>query len=300
MKISEIITKMKAYHYGWIQGKKIDDRTTRDQILFGNPDVECTGIVTTCWANVDVIQQTIQKGANLIICHEALFWNHGDHTEWLEYQENKAYLEKKKLLKENGIVVWRDHDYIHSGIPLEDGSFVDGIFYGFAKVMGWQDDINKNISRKIEMSEGWDAFKENKKTNPLSYTIPETTVGKLASELIEKLNLNGVKLIGNVNQKVSKISIPFHVFGDANYAITLANENEVDCFLTMEIVDFTLAEYVKDASILDHSISIIGMGHFNLEEPGMKYMVEYIPEAIGEKIPCTFIQSGDTYSYITK
>ena len=287
MKISEIISKVKKYHYGSIHGKKIEEKTTRDKVLLGNPNVECTGIVTTCWANMDVIHKTIECGANLIICHEALFWNHGDHTEWLEKEKNDAFLKKKKLLEKYGL-------------PLEDGSYVDGIFYGLAKVLDWVPYINDNISDFIQDSEGWDAFKDHAKLNPLSYIIPETTVEKLAQYLIQKLNLNGVKVIGNKNQKVSKISIPFHVFGDANYAIRLANEKKVDCFLTMELVDFTLAEYVRDASCANNSVSIIGMGHFNIEEPGMKYMVEYLPKVIGENISCQFIQSGDNYSYITR
>lgn len=51
----------------------IDPQTTRDQILFGDPNQECTGIVVICWANVYVIQAAIEKQANLIICHESLF-----------------------------------------------------------------------------------------------------------------------------------------------------------------------------------------------------------------------------------
>ena len=115
MKINEVIQKMKKYHRGIAQGKPIDDATTRDQILYGNPDQECTGIVTTCYASVDVIRKANACGANLIISHEALFWNHGDHTDWLEEAQNKTFLAKKQLLDETGIVVWRDHDYIHSG-----------------------------------------------------------------------------------------------------------------------------------------------------------------------------------------
>ena len=42
------------------------------------------------------------------------------------------------------------------------------------------------------------------------------------------------------------------------------------------------------------------MGHFNLEEPGMEYMIQYIPEALGMDMPCTFVQSGDMYHYFTK
>ena len=41
----------------------------------------------------------------------------------------EEHFDKKKLLDETGIVVWRNHDYIHSGIWMEN-QWVDGIFYG--------------------------------------------------------------------------------------------------------------------------------------------------------------------------
>ena len=46
--------------------------------------------------------------------------------------------------------------------------------------------------------------------------------------------------------------------------------------------------------------AIIGMGHFNLEEPGMEYMMTYLPTAIKAEIPCAYIQSGDMYDYRTR
>lgn len=304
MKIKDVIEKMKKYHYGMIGHqehlKKIDVLTTRDRVLYGNPNQECTGIVTTCWANMHVIEEAIRLKANLIICHEALFWNHGDKTKWLEDEKNKTFISKKDLLDKYGIVVWRNHDYVHSGIPYQDGKYIDGIFYGLAYELGWIQYINDEISMNIDHQKGWNDFSAKGKINPLSYTIPEMTLKDLSLFLIDKLHINGVKIIGDMNKKVSKIVIPFHVLGDANEMISLANQNEVDCFLTMEVVDFTLAEYVKDTVLNDQSVSIISMGHFNIEEPGMKYMVNYIHKAIGEDIPCTFVQSGDHYQYISR
>ena len=89
MQIQKVIDKLKAYHKGEWEGKQIDEETTRDKVLYGNPYQECTGIVTTCWATIDVIKKAALQGANLIIAHEALFWNHGDHTDWLQEEENK-------------------------------------------------------------------------------------------------------------------------------------------------------------------------------------------------------------------
>lgn len=283
MLVSEVIQRVKDYHQGTVNGKPIDESVTRDKILYGNPNVECTGIVTTCWATVDVIREAHEKGANLIICHEALFWNHGDHQEWLQENENKTYLKKKKLLDDTGIVVWRDHDYIHSGIPVEDGSYTDGIFYGIADKLGWVDYIRK------------DDLEKN-----MHYEIPETTMQELAEFLVEKLHLNGVKVIGNKDCKVSKVRIPLHILADANDFINEADKDGIQCFLTMELIDFTLTEYIRDSSMFNFDRSIIGMGHFNLEEPGMEYMLKYLPKAIGENIPLYYIQSGDNYDYVVK
>lgn len=282
MQIQNVIDRIKAYHKGEWEGKRIDEETTRDKILYGDAKQECTGIVTTCWASVDVIQKAAQQGANLIIAHEALFWNHGDHTDWLLEEENHTFLAKKKLLDETGIVVWRNHDYIHSGIPMEDGSYTDGIFYGVACKLGWEAYIRKDIH------------------NPLHFTIPKTTVQELADFLIQRLHLNGVKIIGRTDSVVEKVRIPFHVLGDARDSICEADKEDINCFLTMEVVDFTLAEYIRDSSMLGLDKAIIGMGHFNLEEPGMEYMTTYLPQAIGTDVSCTYIQSGDMYEYITK
>ncbi len=304
MKISEVIARMKDYHQGYRIREDtvvpIDEETTKDKILFGDPNAECTGIVTTCWANIRVIEKAAVLGANLIICHEALFWNHGDRTEWLEEQKNRTYLYKKALLEKYKIVVWRDHEHIHSGIPLADGTYVDGIFYGLAEILGWTSYIDRETSQRIDGAEGWHDFSLPGKLNPLSYQIPETTTEELARSLIGRLGLNGVKVIGDPGKRVSRISVPFHVLGEAKKEIALADEGKIDCFLAMELVDFTLAEYVRDADLSGDGIAIIGMGHFNIEEPGMQYMTKYIPKAIGEEIPCTFVQSGDTYQYITK
>ena len=58
MKISTIIENMKKYHKGY---GTIDEEKTRDKVLYGNVDQECTGIVTSCWASVDVFEYAIEK-----------------------------------------------------------------------------------------------------------------------------------------------------------------------------------------------------------------------------------------------
>lgn len=44
--------------------------------------------------------------------------------------------------------------------------------------------------------------------------------------------------------------------------------------IAMELIDFTLSEYVRDSFMLGKDRAILTVGHFSTEEPGMKYCLE--------------------------
>ena len=75
---------------------------------------------------------------------------------------------------------------------------------------------------------------------------------------------------------------------------------EADLLIPLEIVDWTLTSYVRDACQLGMPKAILEMGHFNTEELGMKYLAKLLPEVTGADVPVKFIKSGDTYSYIMR
>ena len=277
MLISEVIANVKAYCGQTWDGPIYDD-TTRDQVLYGPVDVACTGIVTTCFASADVIRQAHARGANLIICHEALFWNHGDHTCWLA--NNKTFAAKQALLNECGITVWRLHDHIHSGAP-ENGRLVDSIFMGLADKLGWRDYVTGNPDC------------------PMNFTIPETTAGELARFLVARLGLNGTRIVGDADARVRTVKVPMHLIGQFDNETTAAMDAGVDCLVTMEATDFTTSEYVRDSAQLGLGKAMICIGHFNVEEPGMEYMLRWLPEASGADVPMSFVASGDPWTYVT-
>lgn len=293
MKIQEVIDRIKKYSRGVSEdGTPINDETTRDQVLFGTTDKECTGIVTTCFASVEVIQHAKELGANLIISHEALFWNHGDHTDWLEEEQNKVYLRKKALLLEAGITVWRDHDYIHSGLPNGKGGWYDGIFKGFLYETGLLENYVPKIGSCVQY-----------RGMPLELRFENgITVRDLAKKIIDGAGLNGIRTIGNPDTVVHKVAIPMHQIGFADkQTISAINKNDIDCLITMELIDYTTNEYMRDGMMLGDTKAILAVGHFNVEEPGMKYMLQWLPEALGtSKIPMTYVQSGDMNIFILK
>lgn len=276
-RISELINEIKSKHRGVLQGVDLAVKN-KDFILYGDPDKECTGIVTTCFASIDVIRQAHELGANFIIAHEALFWNHGDRRDWLK--DNETFIAKKKLLDETGIVVWRNHDYIHSGINV-DGKWTDGIFYGVMKEIGFDD------------------FLIGDESMPQKYAVKPLPARDFAELIIERFGLNGLRYIGDLSGTTEKILFPIHIMGqyDDGVLSTIEEEN-IDTVITMEVTDYTVSEYIRDSAMAGRNKRILHVGHFNVEEPGMAYFAKFLPNMIGNDLPITFIKSGDGFKYL--
>ncbi len=274
MKISEII-KMLENSPSIAQGGH-----TKDNLEYGDVERECTGIVTTCFASADVIREAAAMGANFIVCHERTFYIKPTETPWL--QKDPVFLAKKKLLDDAGITVWRYHDHIHGGCPIPGPlSNTDMIFYGVMKILKWE------------------KYLTGDPTVPLTFRLPETTVRELARELINKMNLKGLRVLGDIEARVSTVYVCGHLFGipEDHEVVRRVAEGNYDVLIPLELVDYTLGEYVRDSARLGMPKAILNIGHFNYEEPGMRYMAEWLPQLTGT-LPVRFVASGDGFQYI--
>lgn len=274
MKITEVIERIKASH-----GQQ--EESACDVVKCGDPEQECTGILFTCFASVNVIREAIKCHANLVVVHEPLFWNHEDKTNWIS--ESKIFREKMALLEQGNIVVWRDHDYIHGGAPKEmDRTLPDEIFCGIAQELGWE------------------RYIVNTPLKPLVFRIPATDTVTLGQVLKEKLGLNGIRIIGDETANISTVFICEHLSGSEwdLKKIERIEQEGADAILPLEIVDWTLCAYVRDCCQLGEKKVIYNLGHFNFEELGMKYLAKKIPELINHAVQVIYLSSGDSFDYI--
>ncbi len=269
MTIQEVIDRILAYH------PPLDRAVTCDGFKCGDPRDEVTGIVTTCCASVNVIRKAIELGANLIVCHEPVFYLHDDPIDWLE--GNDVFEEKLKLCNEHGIAIWRDHDHIHTHRP-------DGIRYGLMKELGWENYLTGDRGK------------------PIHFHIPETTVHELALFLKERIGLNGVRVIGNLDGKVRNVVVCGHILPGTEEAekrqTELLSREDVDVLIPGELIDWTTTCYARDAGQLGKNKAIIHLGHINSEELGMKYAAVWVKELVGKDIPVQFVRSADLYQYV--
>ena len=284
MKIREIVDRILDYHPHLEGYKGCDDYKC------GDPDIECTGVVTALTPNITVIRKAIELGANLIVVHEPTFYTSDDGPGWFEEFTNEVYEEKRKLLDEHGIVVWRDHDHMHAHDP-------DSIFTGVLKYLGWQDQA------KVDKDTGLFAH--------YLIEIPETSVRQLAEYIMEKIGLNGARIVGDPENRVRRIALVGHLFpnqyrkkdgstGEYSVKVIETLEKYADVIIPGEVIDWTVLSYIRDANELGRNKAAINIGHFNWEELGMKYMEDWLRELVENKVKVTYVPSGDMYRFVTR
>lgn len=247
-----------------IPGASLEE--TVDTFKSGDPSQEVTGIVTTFLASYGVVQRTADLGANLIVTHEPTYYNHLDEVAWLE--DDPVYAAKRQLIEDNGIVIWRFHDYWHRHRP-------DGIRTGLAKALGWE------------------AYAD---ADPALYQLPPTTLGDLVASLKEKLGIHTVRVVGDLGMSCHSVALLAGAAGGRRQIRFLGRE-DVDVLVCGEINEWEASEYARDALAEGKHKALIVLGHANSEEPGMEWLVEWLRSRFSD-IPITHVPVGDPFHFL--
>lgn len=240
---------------------------TVDTLKAGSREAKIKGIVTTMFPTIDVIRQTIKRGADFIIVHEPTYYSGKiEEASWLE-GSSEVINRKRKLLNDNNITIWRAHDCIHKIKP-------DGVTTGVIAKLGWKD------------------YYKGEKT----FTIPAMSFAQLVKHVKQKLDVPLMRVIGDKADSCSKISLLPGAWG-GKLQMTTIIEDKPDVLIVGEIAEWETAEYVRDARALGDKISLIITGHAMSEEPGMIWLAEWLqPKLPG--IPITHITAGNPLKFI--
>jgi len=187
----EIINRIKAN-----LGSAWRDTTYRDTFKFGGPDTMVTGIATSAFCTIDVVQRAAKAGLNMIIPHEVTFWNDRDDTAAIA--DDATYKTKVELMRKHNVVSFRMHDHMHVQRP-------DFTYVGSARALG--------LESRYE-------------TQPQShrFTLPETTLGALAAGFQKRLGAKALRVVGDPSAKVSRIQLGV---GYASPAINAAEQSPI-------------------------------------------------------------------------
>ena len=251
----EVVTAIKE-HIGipWME-------KTVDTFKAGDPDTPVTGIAVTMMATFDVLERAAARGDNLIITHEPTFFNHTDDRPERMDESDPVWTEKREFIAKHKLVIWRLHDHWHRRKP-------DGIQAGMTHALGWekfQNPENQNL-----------------------YTLPETTLGNLASEVARKLGSPAVRVVGDPEMKVTKVALNPGYTGFVRETHELEMDG-VEVLLVGETREWETVEYAADAVSQGKRKALIVIGHVASEQAGMeecmRWMKTFLPGIRIEMVP---------------
>lgn len=241
-------------------------KTTVDTLKSGDEKQTVTGIVTTMFATVQVIEEAAKLKANFIIAHEPTFYNHLDDVNYVP--NNRVVQQKQALLKKHNITVWRFHDYWHSVEP-------DGIGYGVLQKAGWL---------------------QYYKSGQMILQMPPLTLEKLVAHLEQTLAIKHVRVIGDLAQTCARIALLPGAAGGQTQ-ISIVEKEQPDVLIVGEVHEWETAEYIRDARQMGSKTALIILGHSVSEEPGMDWLVDWLKPKI-PGVPVTHIASGDPFTWM--
>jgi putative NIF3 family GTP cyclohydrolase 1 type 2 len=229
---------------------------------------EVTGIITTMFPTIEVIEKTAKAGANFIIAHETPFYNNQDETDWL--QQDDAYRYKVNLLTKHKIAIWRFHDYWHAHKP-------DGITMGNLIKLGWEKYYDVN--------------------NPRIITLPNPMAIKSIVALTkEKLGISTVRFVGDLTQNCSTIYLAFG-YMDSKRQIAAIQQYKPDLILSGETREWETVERVRDGLQIGQKTSLLVLSHAVSEEAGMEYAAKWLQAKVpGTKI--THIEAKNPFNFL--
>jgi putative NIF3 family GTP cyclohydrolase 1 type 2 len=242
-------------------------RDTVDVVKAGDPSQPCTGVVTTFLATLDVLRKAAGAGANLVITHEPVFYNHLDETAWLA--SDRVYEAKRRFIGEKRLVVWRAHDSWHSLKP-------DPVTIGTLKALGWE---RFAVRGEEELCD-----------------VPPATLASLAATLKQRLGSHGVRFVGDPSLACRRVALSLGAAGRETH-VRLLRRTDVDALVVGELQEWETSEYVRDSGAAGWPKAVVVVGHAASEEAGMRELAEWLrPRQPALKI--THVPAGDAFIYV--
>lgn len=224
-------------------------------------DVKVVGITER--PTVEVLQEAVNKKVDMLVIHEPLY--HSEKSmlidkSLLTFIPNKK---RKELVEKGGFAVFRYHSQWDDA---DEGN-------------------NETLAKILDITV----------TARIPYgrigVIKETTLESLAEKVKQKLENESVLVVGDRNQKVTKVAV---VSGSGNSLI------EVMDYVKTKGADVLISGDIQDgrARYADEiGLPIIDAGDYYTENPGAKHLVEILKEKIPD-IDILFLDPGKPWSAI--
>ncbi|WP_426323529.1 Nif3-like dinuclear metal center hexameric protein [Microbacterium sp. E-13] len=236
-------------------------RSNADGFTLGDPDARVRGIAVTFKPTMSVLAEAVARGTNLLISHEATFWDGFDSPQLLS--DDPIRRQKIAFARDHDLVVWRMHDHMHRIDP-------EPIFDQLIRRLGWASSFaGLQDLHRLE--------------------IDGTTLEALATHIQDRLDTANVSVVGDPSMVVRSVG-----FGVHGLSTVLPALNQADVAIVGETGEYDTYEYVRDAVALGQRRALIRIAHQRLEEWGVAGFAEWLRPLV-PGLPLDTIDAGDPF-----
>ena len=209
----------------------------------GNPDAKVKKILVALDATEAVIDEAVEKGADMIVTHHPLLFH---PVKKINYDKPDG----RKIIKliRNNINVFASH----TNLDTANGGTNDRL----ADIIGLKDIKVLSVSTPEGMGIGRYGILDT-----------DTTLGILSVKIKEALGLDAVRVTGNLSRKIEKVALctgaGFEFIGDAVRA-------KCDVFVTSDV------RYHEAMEAVDMNIAIIDATHYATENIIVPVLADYL------------------------
>jgi len=259
MRITEIIERLTA----WCP---INRENRSDGVVYGDPEREVSKVAVCLIATPEVLRMASQWGAEFLITHEPTFHDAiGRFKNRDIYLADPVFLEKRKLIEQLDIPVYRFHDHSHF-------TDVDRIHMGFVQ--------------KLDLPGSFDGQRTLELRDPL-------TVTELEQILSDRMDLKHIRFVGQRDKTVKRIALCAGAWGESCVYDQLSR-SDIDLVICGEICEWSICEYVRDSAQLGIHKALFILGHMSSERCGMEYICRYLNETV-EGVTARYFDCGEVY-----
>ena len=242
-----------------------DFSRTCDTCKAGDPDKEIRRVAVAMLPTVEVIKAAADWGADFLLVHEPMYFNHMD-----EHSDDPVEVQKRTLAEQTDMTVWRYHDHPHATRP---------------------DIIDEGALRSLDLGGEKEILSDGRIR---FHTEAPVTPAALAAVMEKKWNLRHIRICGAKDAPCHHISLALGASGaDATFAEFKCPECEI--LVAGELREWSIGEYARDAAALGYQKAVLILGHEGSEKAGMVYTAEIVKEMHPE-LKVQYFESGETYA----
>ena len=228
-------------------------------VSFGNLDKEISKIMLALEPSEVVIDQAIQEKVDVLITHHPMIFK---PVGALSY--DSLIGRKITKLAQNDIVAFSMHTNMDVAVMALKS----------ADILGLKDAKHLEVTYLDEATQTVYGF------GSIGSVDNELSMLECVDLVKEKLNINTVRVIGDMTKKVKKIAI---LPGSGKSFISNVLKENVDVLITGDI------DYHSASDAIDMGVSIIDAGHFETEHFFVDYMEEFLKKICSDLENTSFI-----------